>query len=76
MKVMEGKILVLLVTDYKKKFKIKWRAIAQIHEVKPSGMDFVLRWKTPGLKKEKVDELSTRTYSRRLDTIYFYIRMC
>lgn len=59
---------VVLAKKYKPRQKVKWGAIGEIHSVKPGGLDFVLKWKTPGLNKEVVGSLSTRTYSRSYDT--------
>jgi hypothetical protein len=55
---------VVLAKKYKPKEKVKWGAIGEIYSIKPGGLDFVLKWKTPGLDKEAVGALSTRTYSR------------
>ena len=58
---------VVLAKKYKLKQKVKWGAIGEIHSVKPGELDFVLKWKTPGLNKEVVGSLSTRTCSRLYD---------
>ena len=55
---------IVLARKYKPRERTKWGAIGEVVEVMPGGLDFKLRWKSPGLDKEELGEISKHTYSR------------
>jgi hypothetical protein len=64
----EGSVVLVRKEVDAKKLKTRhvtvWSAVAEVIRVFPDGLNFELRWKTPGLSKEAVGDVAKRIYSR------------